>query len=1269
MPGIPFVDRASELSFLRDRFAHACDQGPGLVLLSAPAGAGKTALIRHFFASLASQALVADGRGWDNRGASSLHALREVVGQLPCRSDELDPAVRLLTGNPAGDAAAHLSLDHLFPTLATFLHDLASRQPLCLSLDDLQWIDEATFEWLDFTFRQRTEARILWIGAYRSEETGSLESLLRRRAVWHRTGRFAELALGPLSRPAVDELTGLCLPNCEQGTAEEIWQRSEGLALLAVEEIRARREGKQDAPAGEALIADRLNRLTGRQREVLSMGAVIGERFDVDPLAAALEQDPQDLVRQLEALRVSQGLLEEDGEGYRFAHGRYREALLSAMSQAMQRLYHTRLADQEVAMAPADHTYHLVQSGNVEQGVQALLAEGDQTRVLSDWRDALRYYMEALWLVQSRPESDRHLYLAVFQSIGDIHLIAGGKHLLARSYYEAARTWATDPTDRALLLCRLARTYRADSLTRLQLLEEAVQQLPLFEDPQVETWVRFLRATSPLSAKPGDQPSIRELAGEIRPISHLPHEWFGSVIPHLLRSTDTMDDVREFERQVERIKTLWPEAVHHYSFHVDLATAYRDRWHDREAARRHLRQARQLNEGRGSIAALTENFAHEVRVELEIGAYENVRALAGDFLLDVEQPDPRWRVYLHLCQTWPYDHTPEGLTWAERYLEGIAAFFLEFPTDEGHLRSLLTELGIVERIFRELGREGDFRERIDDLRERLQAAGYQTDAFWYVTDPVDRPELESADSLEEWQFVEQGGTILKDEEALVLRAPALSGPVTARPRVSRTVFGDFTLQATVHPGSRVREDMAASRRQLAAGQRFPLAFGSSGLCAIRDPHHVVAVSAHDAEPDEALFHVHIEGQRPNGGRGLLKHGPIRLRLERRGTAFHAYAGNEGGDWFQVGRAELPGCDHVEVAAYGCKLPRELPHTSVDELGTRLWGIRFVQSGPRPVVIEPTDSPYELPDPIYAPHLPGVVAASPGMQKAMDQVRRMGSSSLPVFIQGETGTGKELVARAVHQLGDRSGSPFIPVNCAAFLPELLDSELFGHVRGAYTGAYESRGGLFEAADGGILFLDEIGDAAPAFQARLLRAIEEQAIRRIGAQQLRPIDVRVVAATNQDLRQAMAAGLFRRDFYYRLAGVEIHLPPLRERRDDIPHLIAHTLQNWARRRARDYPTITQHAAQLLFDSDWPGNVRELIHAVEAAAEEAGGEPIAPFHLSLHAVSVRPSPPLPDQDERQRIMAILRGTNGNVSAAARRLGIHRNTLHRRMRRLGIR
>jgi two-component system nitrogen regulation response regulator GlnG len=333
----------------------------------------------------------------------------------------------------------------------------------------------------------------------------------------------------------------------------------------------------------------------------------------------------------------------------------------------------------------------------------------------------------------------------------------------------------------------------------------------------------------------------------------------------------------------------------------------------------------------------------------------------------------------------------------------------------------------------------------------------------------------------------------------------------------------------------------------------------------------------------------------------------------------------------------------------------------------------------------------------AVELGGIVGSGPAMQQIFKAVGKVAGTELTVLLRGESGTGKELIARAIHENSRRRGKPFVPVNCAAIPRELLESELFGHERGAFTGAVAARRGRFEQAEGGTLFLDEIGDMDLGLQTRLLRVLQERRIERLGGEGSHRVDVRVVAATNQDLEAATARKAFREDLFYRLNVVTVHLPPLRDRREDIPALAAHFLAAFALEEGQPPKRLSPEAVDLLTAARWPGNVRELENVVKRAAALAPTPVILPDHLpdalqSGPGEGAAAGPPFPAEwlraelqrlqgsrdgrlhehflaaMERPLLELVLRRTGGNQLRAAELLGINRNTLRKRIRDLAV-
>jgi len=314
----------------------------------------------------------------------------------------------------------------------------------------------------------------------------------------------------------------------------------------------------------------------------------------------------------------------------------------------------------------------------------------------------------------------------------------------------------------------------------------------------------------------------------------------------------------------------------------------------------------------------------------------------------------------------------------------------------------------------------------------------------------------------------------------------------------------------------------------------------------------------------------------------------------------------------------------------------------------------------------------------------MVGQSESMQRVFRLIEKVSPTSVTVLVRGESGTGKEMVAREIHRRSPRAGKPFVVMNCAAMPETLVESELFGHEKGAFTGAESRRAGKCEAADGGTLFLDEVGDMSPGTQAKVLRFLQESTFEPLGSTRQMRVDVRLISATNRDLEAEIERGTFRRDLYHRIKVVEIELPPLREHPEDIPLLAEHFLALFRQKYPDGPARLSPEALHALQRYEWPGNVRELKHTVESALVTASGPEILPEHLELEARAPRASEsidldfdlPFPeakqrvvDEFERRFIGRKLRENQGNISRTARELRIYRQTLQNKLRKLGLR
>jgi two-component system response regulator HydG len=392
---------------------------------------------------------------------------------------------------------------------------------------------------------------------------------------------------------------------------------------------------------------------------------------------------------------------------------------------------------------------------------------------------------------------------------------------------------------------------------------------------------------------------------------------------------------------------------------------------------------------------------------------------------------------------------------------------------------------------------------------------------------------------------------------------------------------------------------------------------------------------------------------------------------------------------------MPGTDGLGLVEVLRRRGERAPILMISGFGTINSAVDALQLGADDFLTKPVDPDLlsrrvtellerrPLPDRVAEDSPGGIVGESPAMAKVFEAIRQVAPTETTVLVFGETGTGKELVAHALHDLSRRSRGPFVPVNCAALAEGVLESELFGHVRGAFTGAVKEKLGLFAAADEGTVFLDEVGDMSLRLQQRLLRVLQEREVTPMGGVRPRLVNVRVIAATHRDLPAEVAAGRFRDDLYYRLNVFPIRLPPLRERRTDVALLIEAALSRLRERSTAEVPlSVAPMALRLLQEHDWPGNVRELFSVVERAAIRVEGSRIEvqhlPRELRAYQRETNAGPAVgtgkryragsDSMDERAAIRAALEESNGIRARAAELLGMSRTTLWRKMREYGL-
>jgi DNA-binding NtrC family response regulator len=393
--------------------------------------------------------------------------------------------------------------------------------------------------------------------------------------------------------------------------------------------------------------------------------------------------------------------------------------------------------------------------------------------------------------------------------------------------------------------------------------------------------------------------------------------------------------------------------------------------------------------------------------------------------------------------------------------------------------------------------------------------------------------------------------------------------------------------------------------------------------------------------------------------------------------------------------QMPGMNGIEVLKEIRKENKDLPVVMITAYGTIERAVETMKAGADDFITKPFDPDHlalvvtkalertrlRSEVAIFSEEVGAryrlVVGKSTAMARAVSDAQRAAVSKSTILLLGESGTGKEIFARSIHEWSDRQSHPFVAINCAGLSKELLESELFGHEKGAFTGAVQLKRGKMEMANGGTVFLDEIGDISQELQTKLLRFLQEREFERVGGNQSIAVDVRVIAATNRNLEAAVKSGAFREDLYHRLNVIAITLPPLRERKEDIPLLANYFLRRFSTETKKAFSEISAEAQQKLLDYHWPGNVRELANVIERAVVLGDGPTLAPHHLPSRVAGRQPSEPMESQPyheavnshRRQLILTALAQAQGNRAAAAKALGLHRTHLMKLMKALRIR
>lgn len=1319
-----FVGREREMKVLREVLAQSGDGIGRMVLVSGQVGIGKSQVLEEFQADARVYGMrILTGRCHESGGRAYgpfLEALQEIAKKPRIEGTDVGNAVkRVLDELERPVTTVQKDTHPAMEILSEFLVQLSSETPTLVCIEDLQWADDLSLKFLDFMKRNPDPTALVFALTCRKEDEDPLPTRLEAFTKGTDGAGVVHLQLERLSFEETTNLAASLLGEqaIPEEAAQRIYEQTGGNPLFVVELVRSsvERGAISQDPSGRwtwrnslewpmptgvfHAIEFRLQRLRVVQRQVLEYASIFRTAFSFETISQVWRGDDLELLEALEGL-VRLGLLSalEDSEGrYRFTHGLLQRAVYKGISEKKRSLLHLEAGK---ALEPRfeidgikvidDLAYHFSKSDDLERMTRYLTASGRWSLWMQDFSRA-RQQFEAV-LKKGAFSSDAHTGVSEGSTMHLDFLCAYAEALSGCDRFEEARTtlektmqWvsAETPLQKAYALRMLGinYSYSGDFQKAESVLLESLELYRHLGDAENELMVLGLLSNLHLRLSDKDSAvkychfaakKCRELGGDLYEARALIKLAFVADI------TFQTDRAKEFLESSMDLLEKAGDRVHRYSClyllaRIDIRIGNFDR------SEEIFHELRNFWGRCGSKRAEAEACHYLGRIALERKDAENAIAhaqMARKLLSDEGSVNECCGASALVAEaSVEAGRIDDALAWSERAWPGIEA--------GGNIRAAV--LTARAKSLSAAGRHDDVRslferelqiqrlpESLEQVHLFLVAGNYYSESGYY--DDA-RCCLEAVKTTSEEMgfryYAEKASQLLSTlpgegqetsnaaELALALSGNHLATLYEVSEDLTSILDLNELLDRTIDRLMKVSDADCAMIALLdddRSGIQVERAFKLNDSAKHEISHGIVKRAI---DRNEVIFT--LDARVDERFRALKSVVDFGIRSVLCVPLHHAESGVIGGLYMDNRNLEnlFSDSERAFIVAFANLV-------SVAVVNARM----YAQIEERASFLQ---RQFE-----HRYRFGALVGRSQTMQEVFNLLKRAGESDVTVLIEGETGTGKELAARAIHSQSKRKDQPFLSANCAALTSDLLQSELFGHKKGAFTGAVSDRKGLFESADGGTVLLDEIGDASPQLQSSLLRVLQEGELQRVGETMVRNVDVRVIAATNRDLEADVRTGAFREDLYYRLRVLQVEMPPLRSHIEDVPMLCEHILKRVCANQNKAVPGFTVRAMRALMDHNWSGNVRELENEISRAVtlveqgkdisadlfsakiglkEEAGEGERGYFKTRVSAL------------EKRMIVDALDECKGNISSTARILGLSRNGLQKMMTRYGLR